>query len=548
MRSVAPKKSLGQHFLVDRNILGVIARLAGSTRPTSRSRSGPGLGVLTSLPRRPRAARARRRARPVARAGRCGRPSGTAGTSTSTWATRSPSTSDALDPTPTKLVANLPYNVATPLVAETLTALADARVVVRDGAARGRRPLLRRAGDEGVRRRLGARPAPRACAPASIPSRARSSGRRRTSTRRSSPSSGFPLPRTPSACAASSAAPSRIAARRSRTRSRWPGSRPRGGRRGARTRSAVAADVRAEALAPERVRRARGGARAMSDWRRGAAPAKLNLALVVGPLRRDGKHEVVTVLERLSLADAVAVREARATAVPGFADDTLVARGARGVCAAAGDARRFEARIEKRIPVAAGLGGGSSDAATALELANGRSAGRRSGRRPPRSRGASSAPTCRSSCATAPQLATGDGTTLEPLAPAARLLGPARAARRRRRSRPRETSTRHSTTREALAGSTSAATRSATRSRESAARATSRGSRRTTSPRRRSRPSCASSAPSAPTSPAPAPSSTASSRPRQGPGTPPRDSRAGDDLGHEAPSPAREEYRKVSVA
>ena len=65
-------------------------------------------------------------------------------------------------------------------------------------------------------------------------------------------------------------------------------------------------DIRAEALEPERVRRARRGARAMSDWLEAAAPAKLNLTLVVGPLRVDGKHEVVTVLERLSLADEVA--------------------------------------------------------------------------------------------------------------------------------------------------------------------------------------------------------------------------------------------------
>ena len=72
---------------------------------------------------------------------------------------------------------------------------AGGRAVVRDGAARGRRPLLRRAEDEGVRRRLGARPARRASAPASTPSRARSSGRRRTSTPRSSPSGASTLPR-----------------------------------------------------------------------------------------------------------------------------------------------------------------------------------------------------------------------------------------------------------------------------------------------------------------------------------------------------------------
>ena len=108
----------------------------------------------------------------------------------------------------------------------------------------------------------------------------------------------------------------------------------------------------------------------MTGWREAPAPAKFNLALVVGPLRDDGRHEVVTVLERLALADTVAVRRAEATRVTGFDDDTLVRDAFEALGRAAGGAPRFEARIEKRIPVAAGLAGGSSDAATALVLAN----------------------------------------------------------------------------------------------------------------------------------------------------------------------------------
>jgi 4-diphosphocytidyl-2-C-methyl-D-erythritol kinase len=108
----------------------------------------------------------------------------------------------------------------------------------------------------------------------------------------------------------------------------------------------------------------------VSEWHARLAPAKLNLALVVGPLRPDGKHEVVTVLERLSLGDTVAVRRATATRVVGFADDTLVAGALDGLARIADGRPRFEARIDKRIPVAAGLGGGSSDAAAALRLAN----------------------------------------------------------------------------------------------------------------------------------------------------------------------------------
>jgi 4-diphosphocytidyl-2-C-methyl-D-erythritol kinase len=108
----------------------------------------------------------------------------------------------------------------------------------------------------------------------------------------------------------------------------------------------------------------------MSEWREAAAPAKLNLALVVGPRRADGRHEVVTVLERLALADTIAVRRAPETRVSGFEGDTLVGDALDGLASEAGATAHFEARIEKRIPVATGLGGGSSDAATALLLAN----------------------------------------------------------------------------------------------------------------------------------------------------------------------------------
>ena len=52
--------------------------------------------------------------------------------------------------------------------------------------------------------------------------------------------------------------------------------------------------------------------------------AKINLALVVGPLRDDGKHEVVTVLQRISLADTVALSVGKQLSVSGFADDTIV--------------------------------------------------------------------------------------------------------------------------------------------------------------------------------------------------------------------------------
>ena len=101
---------------------------------------------------------------------------------------------------------------------------------------------------------------------------------------------------------------------------------------------------------------------------RAPAAAKINLSLVVGPARADGKHEVATVYQRVALSDRIAVERSPEVRVAGFADDTLV-RGALERMAD-GNGGSFAARIQKRIPVAAGLGGGSSDAATALRLAN----------------------------------------------------------------------------------------------------------------------------------------------------------------------------------
>jgi 4-diphosphocytidyl-2-C-methyl-D-erythritol kinase len=104
--------------------------------------------------------------------------------------------------------------------------------------------------------------------------------------------------------------------------------------------------------------------------KRGAAAAKINLALVVGPRRQDGKHELLTVYQRLALADRITVDRAPRLTVDGFTGDTLVRRALRDLADAAKPTRGFAATIQKRIPVAAGLGGGSSDAATAMRLAN----------------------------------------------------------------------------------------------------------------------------------------------------------------------------------
>jgi len=100
------------------------------------------------------------------------------------------------------------------------------------------------------------------------------------------------------------------------------------------------------------------------------ARAKINLALVVGPIRPDGKHEVATVLQRVDLADRISLGPGSTLEIDGFPEDTLVRDALLALAKAAAVEPNWSVRIEKRIPVAAGLGGGSSDAAAALRLAN----------------------------------------------------------------------------------------------------------------------------------------------------------------------------------
>jgi 4-diphosphocytidyl-2-C-methyl-D-erythritol kinase len=98
--------------------------------------------------------------------------------------------------------------------------------------------------------------------------------------------------------------------------------------------------------------------------------AKINLGLIVGALRADGKHELVTVLQRIELHDDITLEHAAGLAVEGFNEDTIVRRALELLAEAAGVAPGWHVGIDKRIPVAAGLAGGSTDAACALLLAN----------------------------------------------------------------------------------------------------------------------------------------------------------------------------------
>jgi 4-diphosphocytidyl-2-C-methyl-D-erythritol kinase len=108
---------------------------------------------------------------------------------------------------------------------------------------------------------------------------------------------------------------------------------------------------------------------------RALAPAKINLGLFLGPTRPDGRHELVSVMQSISLADELTLESAPAASAdevlcPGVPGENLAARALASFrSATAWDAPPLRLTIRKRIPVAAGLGGGSADAAAALRLA-----------------------------------------------------------------------------------------------------------------------------------------------------------------------------------
>jgi 4-diphosphocytidyl-2-C-methyl-D-erythritol kinase len=103
------------------------------------------------------------------------------------------------------------------------------------------------------------------------------------------------------------------------------------------------------------------------------APAKLNLCLYLGPRRADGLHELCSLFEPLALADLIEVGEAERDEVvcPGVDGENLVARALAGLRERGWERPPLRVEIEKRVPVAAGLGGGSADAAAILRLAAG---------------------------------------------------------------------------------------------------------------------------------------------------------------------------------
>jgi 4-diphosphocytidyl-2-C-methyl-D-erythritol kinase len=105
---------------------------------------------------------------------------------------------------------------------------------------------------------------------------------------------------------------------------------------------------------------------------RALAPAKVNVALFLGGLRPDGRHELVTLFESVSLADEL-------TMGPGASNDAVNCPGVEGPNLAelalgalrsrGWDAPPVALEVRKRIPVAGGMAGGSADAAATLRMA-----------------------------------------------------------------------------------------------------------------------------------------------------------------------------------
>ncbi len=113
------------------------------------------------------------------------------------------------------------------------------------------------------------------------------------------------------------------------------------------------------------------------------APAKLNLSLLLGGIRDDGRHRLVTVFESVSLHDELelTVRDGDGdgdgdgdaavdeVVCPGVEGPNLVGAALAALRSQGWDGPGVRIEIRKRIPVAAGMGGGSADAAATLRLA-----------------------------------------------------------------------------------------------------------------------------------------------------------------------------------
>ena len=109
------------------------------------------------------------------------------------------------------------------------------------------------------------------------------------------------------------------------------------------------------------------------------SPAKVNLLLAVTGKREDGFHELISLVSPLSFGDTVSISRSNVSALIDFrcsnsevpvGDENLVVRAARTFLERVGQEVGLTIHLEKKIPLEAGLGGGSSNAATTLLILN----------------------------------------------------------------------------------------------------------------------------------------------------------------------------------
>ena len=389
---VRPKRDLGQNFLIDSNILGVIERAADLGSDDVVLEIGGGLGVLSehlaAHAAHVHVVEVDRALVPALEDALAPHPNTTL------------HVADALDldlgalaPAPTKVVANLPYGIAASAILRTIEEL--------DGVTRWVAMVQREVGERfaaaaghaGLRRPQRARPARlrRPRAPLDRAHGLPSGPQRRLGPGRPGPHRPRAHPRGARPRARRLRPPPQGARALARAE---PGPRPRRARsrpRGARCSSAIRPTSAPSASRPRSSARSRrpcvsrsapaqgaqppGGGTPWADRLHESAPAKVNLCLYVGQTREDGRHELVSIFQPIALTDEVELEPGGL----GSAMDRVICPGVEGENLAAVALRRFRERtgwnggpvrirIEKRIPIAAGMAGGSADAGAALRL------------------------------------------------------------------------------------------------------------------------------------------------------------------------------------